>query len=280
MNERLLTETQRLQTYAGLDDDGYRLDKYGKAIAEKQDAKTLDAVLQAVKAWLREKGEETPNTLVHSFDWFRLADILDNPELRQRLAQPQVKDSAEPKHDITYYRGAFTPAQPAPTVAPATPQGQGDVLVWMIEIPQKHSHTKSAEFYAGWAVDHPTDDNHQFTSYAPEAVRFTSYEHARRFAELGILNKSLPTLPYEIREHVFVAAQPHVQSPTVAVRVEDLKKDEWSGAWSPKHPDVAVYRCCTVCYGIKPDEFDAECKGYEKGHTAECWKGKAIREAQ
>ena len=64
MNQRLLTETQRLQTYAGLDDDGYRLDKYGKAIAEKQDAKSYpagvadgrklerDAVLQAVKAEL------------------------------------------------------------------------------------------------------------------------------------------------------------------------------------------------------------------------------------
>ena len=51
-NTRLLTETQRLQTYAGLDDDGYRLDKYGKAIAEKQDAKTRDAVLKAVKAEL------------------------------------------------------------------------------------------------------------------------------------------------------------------------------------------------------------------------------------
>ena len=253
MNERLLTETQRLQTYAGLDDDGYRLDKYGKAIAEKQDAKTLDAVLEAVKAWLREKGEETPNTLVHSFDWFRLADILDNPELRQRLAQPQVKDSAEPKHDITYYRGAFTPAQPAPTVAPATPQGQGDVLLTDVEL--QLAFDEAHEYL---------NDNHLYG----------------KPSEIGKQLLAFQLKAQDAKTRRMLAAQPHVQSPTVAVRVEDLKKDEWSGAWSPKHPDVAVYRCCTVCYGIKPDEFDAECKGYEKGHTAECWKGKAIREAQ
>lgn len=35
----LLTGTERLQAYASLDDDGFRLDKYGKLIAERQLAK-------------------------------------------------------------------------------------------------------------------------------------------------------------------------------------------------------------------------------------------------
>ena len=76
MNQRLLTETQRLQTYAGLDDDGYRLDKYGKAIAEKQDAKTLDAVLEAVRF------ELSAIDMVH-----HVSDILD--AVRARLGEKE-----------------------------------------------------------------------------------------------------------------------------------------------------------------------------------------------